>query len=176
MIEAIPAVIMGLLMQMHSKGSLHVKASSRCPGARPYKIGRCWEVPIVCGTTGVEEYLIIAYLGLGFMVPDSFAHWIDCLCACVQGGRTGQSNTELQSVESLRIGWGDAARVEEESWTSAPAMCTPRTALGAAAVAGRIYAVGGQVTMPSPCAFPKAPQVFRARSAHEQGSSSDPDH
>ncbi|KAK9906356.1 hypothetical protein WJX75_000482 [Coccomyxa subellipsoidea] len=62
----------------------------------------------------------------------------------VMGGRTGQSNTELQSVESLRIGWGDAARVEEESWTSAPAMCTPRTALGAAAVAGRIYAVGGQ--------------------------------
>lgn len=50
-------------------------------------------------------------------------------------------------MESLRIGWGDAARVEEEPWTAAPAMCTPRTALGAAAVADRIYAVGGQVCL-----------------------------
>ena len=65
---------------------------------------------------------------------------------CVaQGGRTGQSNTELQSCEALRIGWGDTCCVENEPWAAAPAMCTPRTALGAAALADRIYAVGGQV-------------------------------
>ncbi|CAL8462207.1 g1738 [Coccomyxa elongata] len=62
----------------------------------------------------------------------------------VMGGRTGQSNTELQSCEALRIGWGDTCCIEEEPWTVAPAMCTPRTALGAAALADCIYAVGGQ--------------------------------
>lgn len=68
------------------------------------------------------------------------------MCMPRQGGRTGQSNMELQSCEALRIGWGDTCCIEEEPWTAAPAMCTPRTALGAAALADRIYAVGGQVS------------------------------
>lgn len=49
-------------------------------------------------------------------------------------------------MESLRLGWGGGANAfAEEQWAAGPAMCTPRTALGAATVAGHIYAVGGQV-------------------------------
>lgn len=58
------------------------------------------------------------------------------------------SNTELQSVECLRVGYGSAAAADmDDEWRPAPPMQSPRTALGAAAVGQRIYAVGGQVAL-----------------------------
>ena len=56
-----------------------------------------------------------------------------------QGGRAGVGTAamELRSVEVLPAG--------ADAWRWVPDLALPRTALGAAALDGRLYAVGGQV-------------------------------
>lgn len=62
-----------------------------------------------------------------------------------QGGRAGvrTAASELRGVEALPPG--------ADSWRWVPDLVLPRTALGAAALDGCLYAIGGQVRPPAAC-------------------------
>ena len=75
----------------------------------------------------------------GSLLPSLTLHppWLAQPCV-LQGGRAGigKGAAVLTEVETF-----DPAT---DSWRRAAPMCTPRTSLAAAALGGRLYAVGGQ--------------------------------
>ena len=62
------------------------------------------------------------------------------LVSSLQGGRAGRAKDShvLSDAEALSLADG------KPSWRPLPPMSTPRCALGAAALGGAVYAVGGQ--------------------------------